>query len=299
MFEKILLVTDFSKNSLKVLPPVVAMAKAYNSKILVCHVDEEEQILPGLSSSDIITFLRQLEARRANWLESVAFSIQEKGVQAEVLRLKGYASKEIVRYARENAIPLLAMSALGGEGFKSLMLGSTSANVLRNLDSPLLFVSAHCTPAEGMEIRRILYPTDFSAISQAGVLFAARLARQLGAHLELFHVLRIPSFIPSLPGEPPLAMPPSVVDDLGNRFNGLMESLVRETQLENVSYEVTIGADESQAITSAAVSKKVDLIVIPRRGEGVLEGLLFGRTAENVAKLAPVPTLLFHPEETV
>ncbi len=72
---------------------------------------------------------------------------------------------------------------------------------------------------------------------------------------------------------------------------------MQKKAVREVSWEVTIAQDESLAIVEVATAAKADLIVMPKVGAGVLDGLLFGRTAENVAKLATVPTLLFRPEE--
>jgi len=297
MFKNILIVTDFSQNSLKIMSPALSLAKAYDGKVFLCHVDEEEAALSAHSSDDLIAFLEQVESKRSAWLESLANEIREREVECEIVRLKGWASSEIIRYAQESEMDLTAISALGGQGFKALLTGSTSANVLRNSMTPTLFVSASCTPPEAYAVKTVLYPTDFSPISMRGVSFAAALCKELGATLELFHVMKIPTFIPSLPGEPPLAMPPRLFKKMDLRFDEMKADVAGLVPEDSVTCEVTIGDDEAESIAAAAVAKKADLIVIPKKGYGVLAGLVFGRVAENVAKLSPVPTMLFHPDE--
>lgn len=297
MFKNIFYVTDFSAASLKATAPVVAFAREFSVPVELCHVDEEERVFPGHSSAALVEFLNSIEARRSSALEGMANSLREQGVDVEILRLKGYASKEILRHARESQSGLVALSALGAEGFKALLMGSTAANVLRNCPRPVLFLGANAPMRKEMNISTVLYPTDFSPISRDGLSFVAGFCKRFGAHLELLHVLRIPSFIPGLPGEPPLAFPSPVVEDLNGAFQSILEELEDRESFRDVSYEVTIAQDESQAICESAIARKADLIVMPKVGEGVLEGLLFGRTAENVARLASVPTLLFHPSE--
>lgn len=297
MFKSILIVTDFSPNSLKVVSPALHFAREFGTDIRLCHVDEAEAALSGHSSDELVAFLNTVEARRSSWLESMANEIREQEIDCEVVRLKGWASKEIIKYAEENEISLVALSALGGQGFKSLLLGSTSANVLRNSIRPILFVSANCSPPEGYRTTCILFPTDFSQASFDGVRYAASLAARLGAELELFHVMKIPSFVPAWPGEAPLVMPPSLIQKMDERFDTMVKSITDLLPEERISCEITTGDDEAEVIAATAVAKKADLIVIPRRGRGVLEGLVFGRVAENVARISPVPTILFEHEQ--
>ncbi len=153
MFKKIFVVTDFSPNSLKVMAPAMALAERFGGTIHLCHVDE------------LVHFLEQVEAKRSQWLESLANEIRDQEIDCEVVRLKGWASREILNYARDAAMDLTCISALGGTGFKALLMGSTSANVLRNAQQPTLFVSAHCHPGDSFSINTVLYPTDFSEIS--------------------------------------------------------------------------------------------------------------------------------------
>jgi nucleotide-binding universal stress UspA family protein len=297
MFKRILVVTDFSPNSLKVMSPALALAERFSGTIYLCHVDEEEAALSAHSSDDLVTFLEQVEGKRSAWLESLANEVRETGVECEIVRLKGWASKEILAYAQSEKMDVVCISALGGQGFKALLMGSTSANVLRGARQATLFVSAHCTPPDVTTIDTVLYPTDFSPISLKGARYAARLCEELGASLELFHVMKIPSYIPSLPGEPPLVLPDSLLRKMDGRFEDLLSSIEGIVPMDRLSCEVATADDEAHAISAAAVSKKADLIIMPRRGQGVLAEMVFGRVAENVAKLSPIPTLLLHPDE--
>jgi len=297
MFDRVMVVTDFSPNSLRALAPTIFLARSSCATVFLCHVDEEEQALSAYSSDDLVTFLHRVESKRAEWLEAIANEIREHEVACEIVRLRGWASKEIIRFATDHSIDITAISALGGQGFKSLLMGSTSANVLRNLQRPTLFISARCNPAEDFAVKTVLFPTDFSAISLRGAAFAARLCRALGARLELYHVMKIPSFIPALPGEPPLVLPTALLRKMEVRFDDLLAAMAELLTPDQVSCEVATGDDEAELICSAAIAKKADLIVIPKRGHGVLEELVFGRVAENVARLAPIPTLLFQPDE--
>lgn len=297
MFKNILVVTDFSPNSMKALPPALFLAASSGATVHLCHVDEEEQVFSAHSSDELLKFLDVVESRRSAWLEDLANQIREQGPECKIVRLKGYASREIAGFAESEGMDLTVISALGGQGFKALLTGTTSANVLRHASTPLLFVGANCNPADDFEVKRVLFPTVFSPVSADGVLWAAHLCKQFGARLELLHVLKVPSYIPALPGEPPLAMPLSVVDEMNLSFEKMLDGLADRIVFDDIGWEVIVGEDEVEKIAAAATSKKVDLVVMARSGLGMLEGMLFGRLPENVARLSSVPTLLFNPEK--
>jgi len=297
MLKKILVVTDFSPNSLKATIPALTLATEFEGTIFLCHVDEEELALSAHSSDELVTFLENIETRRSSWLESMANEIREEGVDCEIVRLRGWASREIIEFAQAEGMDLVVISALGGEGFKTLLMGSTSANVLRGTESPLLFVGANCTPHEDFAVKSVLFPTDFSENSLRGAKYAARFCQAVGASLEILHVMKIPSAIPAMPGEAPLVMPPGLLKRMDDRFEEMVAGLTGIIPEERLSCEVASGDDEAEKICAIGVAKKMDLIIIPRRGHGVLTDLMFGRVAENVARLASVPTLVIAPEQ--
>lgn len=293
MFKNVLTVTDFSPNSLKAMSPALYFARTFGAKVLICHVDEEENAFSAHTSDELVEFLREVEGRRSKWLEDLANQVREQGLEADIVRLKGFASREIVDYCNSEEIGLTTISALGSQGFKALLTGSTSANVLRHMERPLLFVGANCTPPEDLEVKRVLLPTVYAPVTKDALMWAAGFCKRIGAALDVLHVFKMPMYIPALPGEPPLAMPMSVADGLSDRFDELIKEVAGAIDFSDINWEVTLGEDEVDEISSAAISRKVDLIVMPRNRPGALEGLLFGRMPENVARLAPVPTLLY------
>ncbi len=63
------------------------------------------------------------------------------------------------------------------------------------------------------------------------------------------------------------------------KFEDLMAGLEDQISVDQVTCEVSTGDDEAETITAAAVAKKADLILMPRRGHGGIKGLVFGRVA--------------------
>ena len=61
--------------------------------------------------------------------------------------------------------------------------------------------------------------------------------------------------------------------------------------MAEVSSQITLAGDASEAIVSYAERSGCDLIVNPRHGRGGIRALLFGRVAQDVVMQARCPVL--------
>ena len=141
--------------------------------------------------------------------------------------------------------------------------------------------------------RVILAATDFSETADAGLDWAAELARLLGARLELIHAVTVPAYMPGFvpPG-------PEVVDELwAAALTRLDEAAarLRETGAE-VSTHLGVGTP-SQVILARAEELGAAAVVMGTRGLTGLRHLLLGSTTERVMHRAPCPVLSVHPAD--
>lgn len=296
-FKTILFVTDFSKNSLKALGPAMTLAEAYGGTIRICHVDEEEALYAFHGSKDLVHFMDRIERVRVQRLEDLVDEVTGAGVEAEIVRLKGYASQQILRYTEEDPVDLVATATLGGEGLRSLLMGTTASNVIRHCVRPVLTVGARCVPASPFKVERIIAPVDFSSPARAGAEAAAELAERFDATLCLVHAIKTPSFVPAFGDEEALT---GALRRTDHRVRLMEEEVTRYSERlgeDRVQHEVSVAVDEAEEIGAMAVRLKGDLIVMTRRGAGILQGVLFGRIVEEVVKTAPVPVLLLPGED--
>ena len=145
-----------------------------------------------------------------------------------------------------------------------------------------------------MNIKRILFATDFSECSSAALDVASRLASETGARLYIVHVnglieISIPAI---LPAEPAYYDAPW----------GYERREVRE-RLENIVPTVANVAHEHCYLTGSPVagllkcaqSQHIDLIVMGSHGRNGLSRLVMGSAAEGVMRGARCPVLIVKP----
>lgn len=149
-----------------------------------------------------------------------------------------------------------------------------------------------------MRINTILVPTDFSEHAQRAFERACDLAAQLGAKISLLHVQSA--------GALRTAVKEGLLD--GASTDEELESAVAQLIEERFS-QVLSGIDRSQTtidrawrrgepgavITAYAKEIGADLIVIGRRGAGLLEDVkaaVIGSVAESLVRKSPCPVMI-------
>ena len=141
-----------------------------------------------------------------------------------------------------------------------------------------------------MQIKTILFPTDFSQGARAAMDHAISLAKDYDARLILLYVIQDISiaewYIPSTLSVTDL------VEDMQKSAWLEMDKWAAEAaaKVKNVEKMVMRGVPFVEIIKTAR-EKNVDMIVIGTHGRTGIDHMLFGSTAEKVVRKAPCPVL--------
>lgn len=140
-FDRILLTTDLSDESLRAFAPLAALARAQGSTVLLLHVVEDVALTPRgapFAASIHLPGADEDKQKAEAWLAKHASSVlAELKMELHVIK----ASKvdaAIADFATANEIDLIAMASHGRSGFRALLLGSVAAGVLRHAELPVL-----------------------------------------------------------------------------------------------------------------------------------------------------------------
>jgi len=127
------------------------------------------------------------------------------------------------------------------------------------------------------------------SIDAAGV--AADLARSRSAKLIIVTVVRPPEGWWGIVGSPPTAE--ALGDSLSEAQRDILDLVLRSIDLSGVEYETQeeIG-DPSAQLVEACRRVGADLLVVGRRGAGLLRRMVVGSVANHVVQEAPCPVLV-------
>jgi nucleotide-binding universal stress UspA family protein len=205
-----------------------------------------------------------------------------KEIDVETVIQFGSPADSILALAESRAVDLIAMGTHGRRGLDRVMVGSTLERVLRHARSAVLAVHQPvrhfvdpASPDEPVQLRRILWCTDFSEHSPRALEFAFSLALEYHAEITLLHVL----------------------EGAGNaeqekRAAGLLEDLIPdEAETWAKPVPLVLRGEPYQKIIEHADQTQTDLIVMGVQGRNIVDRAIFGSTTHRVIQLGPCPVL--------
>lgn len=134
---KILVTTDLSANSEAAFPYAVHIANASGATIELVHIiryDDYEDMSGAKKSA-------QTKKERIDKLVEKHFSEIKDQVKTEVILSSESPHEAIYNLDQSRHYNLIIMSTIGRTGLKYLTMGSTTANVVRMVDTPILSIN--------------------------------------------------------------------------------------------------------------------------------------------------------------
>ena len=141
-----------------------------------------------------------------------------------------------------------------------------------------------------MNVKKILFPTDFSEGSDNALPYAADMAKHYGAKLCLLHVIQ------DIAEATGWYVPHVSLDEL---YRDIEKNAAKEMDRYGVEElrgikdieRIVVKGRPYEKILKFAGENKADLIVIGTHGRKGLDRVIFGSTVEKVVRDAPCPVL--------
>lgn len=145
-----------------------------------------------------------------------------------------------------------------------------------------------------VEIKRILFPIDFTENSAKILPYALTISEKFGATIYLLHVVEDFSkwiggfYLPSIPVD-------FYHKEVMNAAEKTLEDIEKQFQgYPDVKKAIVFG-DPIQEILKIIEQDNIDLVIMGTHGRKGLEHIIFGSVAENVVKKSPAPVMTINP----
>ncbi|MBN2469003.1 MAG: universal stress protein [Deltaproteobacteria bacterium] len=148
-----------------------------------------------------------------------------------------------------------------------------------------------------IEIKRVLFPVDFTENSSRILPYALTVSAKFGATIYLLHVVEdfskwtggfyIPGVSIDLYRKEALSAAEKTIEKTSEQLHGYLQ----------FKKKIVFG-DPIQEILKTIESEAIDLVVMGTHGRKGLEHVVFGSVAENVVKKSPAPVLTINPYKT-
>lgn len=285
-FKRILFPVDFSVQCKTIVPFVRAMAKCFDSEIVVLHVVDIPDSWQGstevggeATSADIDRLHREATIALDRF---VAQGFPGARVSPRVA--KGDAARQIVDYAHEQQVDLIMIPTHGYGPFRTLLLGSVTAKVLHDVRCPV-WTGVH---AEQMishspdRWKRVLCAVETDEHGESVIRWASQFAQQQSLELQLVHAVAGADSMWTAENDP------SMYEFL---FHAAREQLARFQSRAGTNLDIRLtGGSVGSAVHKAAQEYDADLIVI---GRGSIH-TSFGRlenSGYSIIRAAPCPVI--------
>lgn len=260
---RILCTIDFSEASVAAVTEAVALARASGGEITVLFV------LPyaAPSRSDRPRLDAGVSAAVTEDVEALLGPARAAGVAVRVCLRAGRPAHEIMEAVRRIGPDVIVMGTHGRGGFKRRVLGSVTAEILRNATCPVLTIaSRRRDPAPPLPARNdaVVCALALSPSSARTAARAGEVARATGGRLTLLHVVEGPA---------------TDTREAGRRLHALATSLgLPGDRVE----EVVLSGLPAPRILRVAAARRAALVVLG--GEGLSHRGVSGSTPDRVIR---------------
>jgi len=141
-----------------------------------------------------------------------------------------------------------------------------------------------------IQLKNIIFLTDFSEASEAALPFAMAIAREYGAAVHALHVLLPEAFMYTSPEA-------TMVSIEAQEECAVAEMQRTDSQLAGVVHEgnVVRSAEMWTAVAEAIEGTHADLLVLGTHGRTGAQKVMLGSVAEEVFRKSPIPVLTIGP----
>lgn len=145
-FKRILVPLDGSKLGETALPAAVAVARAHDAEIFLCHITPDPATtFVGPPDEDTVALQERIRQRNRetgkDYLKRMAGRLKSSGVPVSVLLIEGGdARRSLLEAARGHAADLLVMASHGQSGHPDVPTGHVTGFILDHATIPVLMV---------------------------------------------------------------------------------------------------------------------------------------------------------------
>ena len=188
---KILVTTDFSPGSDRALDYALALARRYDARIYLTHVLAPDPFLYAEPALAEATYEKVRQAAEQG-MADILVSGKLRGVPHEVRLEEGNTWPVLAKLIEKHEIDLVVTATHGRGKVQKVLIGSVAEEIFRQANCAVLTVGPHVKeePVREVELKNILFATNFGHGAELAAAHAFSLAQEHGARLTVLHVIQ-------------------------------------------------------------------------------------------------------------
>ena len=136
--KKVLIAYDFSEHAKRAMEFGLNLVKPFNPQIFILNVEETIEIPFVVEIKDVLS--EKYKEEKLKHLKEVEAKLKKEGFWVEAIMIEGTSPAEGIRkFLQENPhVDLIILGSRGLSGLKRVLIGSTSSELVRSLEIPML-----------------------------------------------------------------------------------------------------------------------------------------------------------------
>jgi nucleotide-binding universal stress UspA family protein len=288
MFTKILVATDLSEASERMICALSGLRMLGTTEILLVHC---------LNIRDVGSIAPEVRELAEPALEKHRKLLEDQGFKVTAKIILGLPHISISREADEHECSLIVVGSHGRTMAAEVLLGGVADALVKSVTKPILVIHMRikdegdrtiCEEVSCDPGKHVLFPTDFSDVAQRALSYVQQIVQSGCRRVTLLHVQNKSSIFGDFKDK---------LEELNRIDRERLEHMKRRLKdfgATEVNIELTYGHPKQEIIQNIE-QNDYSLIVMGTHGRGFFGKLLIGSVSHHVVQNTAVSTLLVPP----
>lgn len=297
MFDPILVPLDGSLIAECVLPHAVAIARAFDAKVILLRVLDKNQASEKAQLFDLVNW--QINKTGAKlYLEKIGARLQKSGLRIEIAVLEGLVAESITEYAHSQGIKLIILSSHGRSGLSQWGISSVTQKIIFSAPTSVLIIRAH-QPAASESIERqytrIVVPLDGSRRAENVLPMVTLLARFHQSRIHIVHVVKTPEMARQMPpAREDVELSDRIVARNREEAIRYLDQVRLHSPLDGIDVQIHLLTSDNAAAALHELAEKegIDMVALSAHGYSGNNQWPYGSMVNNFILYSKVPLLI-------
>lgn len=183
----ILCPTDFSTSATNAIKYAASLADNLAGRVIILHVYEKPVMFSDAPLTRIANAVEQIKAGAERKISSLISKLKNthKNVRFEMMLKDGIGAEKILSVADKLNVDLIIMGSTGTSKLQRLLIGSTTARIIRDASCPVLSIPKK---AVFKGINKLVFATDLNEDNINSATMITSFAKSFGAEITFVFV---------------------------------------------------------------------------------------------------------------
>jgi len=278
--KNILLPTDFSENSWNAIKYAIKFFEKETCNFYLLHVNRLSNVIvndsPYIATQDVLVdvYTKPAKKQLRNILKRIGKSfLTNKKHRFYTLLDYNFFIESVRKHVEEKKIDCIVMGTKGASGFKEIIVGSNTGDVITKVKCTTLVVPED---AQLVKLKEIAFPTDFSLSYNIGILDPlSEILEKCKSTLRILHISK-------------------KKDNLNVDQNKCKELLEDYFSPFPYSFHYLTNKKVEDAVQCFIESRNINIICMVAKNLNYFQQLLFHSKVETISYHTEIPFLVLH-----